>query len=305
MEEGGEEPKKNKLMEIYDKRYKALLLIPIILLILAIAQISYQTITTGDFLNKGVTLKGGLSVSISRENIDIVSLQDFLLSKFPKSDINVRALTSATTQIGVIVEASDIGAKDLILAIEEKIGTLGIDEYTVEITGSSLGASFFRDTFRAMIIAFILMGIVVFFYFRIPIPSSAVIICAVCDIIETLAIVNLLGIKLSTAGIAAFLMLIGYSVDTDILLSTRVLKRKSGTVLDGVISAMKTGMTMTMTTIIAIVVALIFTQSEVIKQIMTILLIGLILDIINTWIQNAGILRWYLEKHHRKEEWAK
>ena len=37
------------------------------------------------------------------------------------------------------------------------------------------------------------------------------------------------------------------------------------------------------------------TQSEVITQIMLILSIGLLLDIPNTWIQNAGILRWYLE----------
>ena len=43
-------------------------------------------------------------------------------------------------------------------------------------------------------------------------------------------------------------------------------------------------------------VALIFTQSEVIRQIMTILLIGLVVDIINTWIQNAGLLLWYVEK---------
>jgi preprotein translocase subunit SecF len=302
---GGEEKKRNFIYEIYDKKYKALLIIPIILLVLAIVQIGYQITTTGDFLNKGVTLKGGLSISISREDIDIVELQGFLMSKFSKADINVRALTSAAEQIGVIVEASDVEANDLILAIEDKIGALSKDEYTVEVTGGSLGASFFKDTFKAVIIAFILMSIVVFAYFRIPIPSIAVIICAVCDILETLAIVNLLGIKLSTAGIAAFLMLIGYSVDTDILLTIRVLKRKEGTVLDGVISAIKTGMTMSITTIVAVVVCLIFAQSDVLKQIMTILLIGLLLDLINTWIQNAGILRWYMEKHHRTEDWKK
>jgi preprotein translocase subunit SecF len=76
------------------------------------------------------------------------------------------------------------------------------------------------------------MGLVVFFYFRSIAPSLAVILEAFSDIIVTLAIFNLTGIKLSTAGIAAFLMLIGYSVDTDILLSTRVLKRKDGTVME-------------------------------------------------------------------------
>ena len=103
---------------------------------------------------------------------------------------------------------------------------------------------------------------------------------------------------MSTAGIVAFLMLIGYSVDTDILLSTKVLKRKEGTVMDRIYGAMRTGLTMTLTTIAAIIVASIFTQSEIIRQIMIILLIGLSVDIINTWIQNVGLLRLYLEKKH-------
>ena len=53
---------------------------------------------------------------------------------------------------------------------------------------------------------------------------------------------------------------------------------------------------MTTTTLVAVVVALIFVHNEVVKQIMIILFIGLIVDILNTWIQNVGILRWYVEK---------
>ena len=95
-------------------------------------------------------------------------------------------------------------------------------------------------------------------------------------------------------------MLIGYSVDTNILLSTRVLKRKEGTEMERFYGAFKTGIMMSSTTLIALTVALIFTQSEIIKQIMIILIIGLLIDLINTWIQNVGILRLYLERKARK-----
>jgi preprotein translocase subunit SecF len=149
------------------------------------------------------------------------------------------------------------------------------------------------------IIAYILGIVLIYIYVSNSIPSIAVILAAVSDIIITLAVVNLLGIKLSTAGIAAFLMLIGYSVDTDILLSTKVLKRKEGEIIDRVLIAFKTGIVMSITTITAVSLALIFTQSEIIKQIMMILLIGLLVDIINTWIQNVGILRWHLEKKQK------
>ena len=145
------------------------------------------------------------------------------------------------------------------------------------------------------------MGLVVFLYFRTFVPSIAVILAAFSDIIVTLAIANLLNFRLSSAGIAAFLMLIGYSVDTDILLSTRVLKRREGTVMDRVFGAAKTGLTMAITTLVAVIVALIFTQSEVIRQIMSILLIGLSVDLINTWIQNVGLLRLYVERKETKQ----
>ena len=144
------------------------------------------------------------------------------------------------------------------------------------------------------------MGLVVLIYFRTFIPSIAVIIAAFSDMIFALAAINLLNIRVGTAGIAAFLMLIGYSVDTDILLTVRVLKRKEGSVMDRIISSIKTGMTETLTALVAITVAMIVTQSEVIRQIMIILLMGLIADIFNTWIQNVGLLRIYVERKAKK-----
>ncbi len=226
----------------------------------------------------------------------------FLKNEFPKADIAVRSLMAAGKLVGVAIDtdAQESGEiKVLTDALEERLG-LEKEDYGVEIMGSSLGNSFFKQTIVALLIAFLLMGVVVFLYFRTLAPSLAVMLAAFSDIIVTLAIFNLTGMKLGTAGVAAFLMLIGYSVDTDVLLSTRVLKRKEGTVMERVLGAMKTGLTMSCTTLTAVVVALIFVESEVIEQIMVILLIGLLVDLVMTWIQNVGILRIYLEKK-RKE----
>jgi len=85
------------------------------------------------------------------------------------------------------------------------------------------------------------MSIVVFIIFRTPIPSIAVIFAAFTDIVLTIATANLLGMSVSTAGIVAILMLIGYSVDSDILLTTRVLKRKDERVNSRIFGAFKTG----------------------------------------------------------------
>jgi len=135
-------------------------------------------------------------------------------------------------------------------------------------------------------------------YIRNSVPSFAVMLSAFADIVMTLAVVNLIGMKLSTAGIVAFLMLIGYSVDTDILLTTRLLRKRHDKIDKALFESFKTGMTMTLTSIIAISTALIvvYPFQSVLNQIFTILLIGLGFDLFNTWITNASILKWYTEE---------
>ena len=290
------------LKSIYEHKYKKLLIIPLVLLLLAVTQIIVQYSITGDFVNRGISLKGGSTISFDYTSaVEPAELELFLNERFPKADISVRTLSSAGKVVSLAVD-SDAQENDeinaLLIALEKKV-KITKENFSVEVTGSSLGTSFFKQILIALLVAFFLMGLVVFIYFRTLAPSLAVILAAASDIVVTLAIFNLTGIKLSSAGIAAFLMLIGYSVDTDILLSTRVLKRKEGTVMERIYGSMKTGLTMSATTLSAILIALIFVQSDTIKQIMIILFIGLLVDLVMTYIQNVGILRLYLERKRK------
>ena len=300
-------PIRQHLFEIYDKKYRLLLIIPMLILLLALAQIGYQVYKTGDFLNRDVSLKGGITLTIPYQgNVDIKQLEAQIKNDFPANEIIIRTLRSAGTVNGVIVEADIEGTEkaqvDKLTGSIEK--SLKIDlstvDYGLEIIGSSLGASFFKESLIALAVAFLFMGLVVLIYFRTFIPSVAIILAAFSDMAVALAVINLMDVRIGTAGVAAFLMLIGYSVDTDILLTVRALKREEGSVMDRIISSLKTGITETMTAIVAVTVAMIVTKSEVIRQIMLILLIGLIADIFMTWIQNVGLLRIYIERKAKK-----
>lgn len=288
------------LKKFYEEKYKLLLIIPIALLLFAVIQIGVQYSTTGDFVNKGVSLKGGSTITINQEfsESEISTLEQSLSGEFPLADISIRELSSAGSMIGISID-SDAQETDEITALSSKVEELtGInsEDYSIEVMGSSLGESFFQQTKWVLLIAFILMGIVVFAYFRSAVPALAIILAAVSDLFITLAIFNLTGSKLGTSGIAAFLMLIGYSVDTNILLSSRLLKKKQGSIIERAYSALSTGLTMTATTLAVLTIAFVLVESDVVKQIMLILLIGLAVDMIMTWIQNMAILRMYLEK---------
>ena len=81
-----------------------------------------------------------------------------------------------------------------------------------------------------------------------------------------------------------------------------MLKTKRKGIKKNIRSAFRTGITMTLTSIAAITAILLSSISPVLAQIATILLIGLSVDLIFTWLQNAVILRWYCEKKHIGEE---
>jgi len=287
------------LKEIYLKNYKKLLIIPIVMFILSFIIIINTFHETGDIVHKDITLKGGVSATVyTKEPKE--DIENFLASRL-EGEFFVRRLTEfgSNEQIGIIVEATDIDAATITKLLEEKLNIeLTEENFSIEETGPTLGESFYKQILNSIIFAFIFMAIVVFITFRNIIPSIAVILTAFFDILVTIAVIDFLGISVSAASIASILLLIGYSIDTDILLTTKALKRKDLEVNERLFSSVKTGLTMTGTTIAALVVGYFISNSIVIQKIFFIIIIGLIADLISTWIMNLGILKIYLDKKH-------
>jgi preprotein translocase subunit SecF len=167
----------------------------------------------------------------------------------------------------------------------------------------TLSAAFWQTGLNVAIMAGILIVVVIFFFFRKIIPSLAVISAAIFDICGALAMMSVFGIPLSLSSIPALLMLVGYSVDTDIMLTTRLLQRREGTPAKRAADSMVTGLTMTGTTLAALAAMIIISyinQVYVIFEIATVIFFGLLADLVSTWLMNAGILLWYLEWKNRK-----
>ena len=277
----------------YDKSYKFLLILPLLMILGSLIYMVSFTVQTGDIIRKDVSLTGGTTLTVYSENASLDDFEKGLKEKF--SDVSVRRLTDFGTgrQLALTVE-SKTKPDDLKKAAEEVLGyALDDNNSSLEFTGEALSKSFYKELLLAMGLAFLFMSITIFLIFRIPLPSLYVISCALADIIIPMTVVNIMGMSLSTAGVAAFLMLIGYSVDSDIVLTTRVLRRKEEALNSRIYSAFRTANTMTLTSLAAVTAGYIITISLVLKQIFFILIIGLITDLIITWLMNASLLKWY------------
>ena len=280
--------------------FKQMLIFPAILFLVSLSILTYTTLTTETHtpVELGMEFQGGMAMIFDSAKTPEQLKEDF--SAFP------------------IIQAREYGGGDRKLLQFGPMKETDITEATKKINseysnsnleirqmGEVVSKGLQGQAVRAILFSFLGMGIVVFLIFRTFVPSMAVVISAFADIAFAAAMMDVFGIVLSLGTVAALLMLIGYSVDTDILLTTRLLKRK-GELNDKIKDAMKTGMTMTLTTLAALIALFVvssgsylvssFTRIDIIRDISVVLIFGLIADIINTWMTNVGILKWYLER---------
>ncbi len=173
--------------------------------------------------------------------------------------------------------------------LEKYIGKI----FSLETVTPMLSKSFAEKVKAAGIASAVLAVIFVFVVFKRFAPSLAVLTGATSDILIALGFLGLTGIPLTLASFAALLMLIGYSLDTDVLLAMRILKTGKGDPRDKAWEALKTGSTMTLTGLLSFtvlfVVALILRISTY-YQIGAVVLAGLVGDLFATWGINAVVL---------------
>jgi len=275
---------------------RRLILITFAVLLISLAFIANKQISTGFFLDKGVELRGGNLVTISFENADFAQVSGLADKIRGEHGVSAYPVTSAIgTQLS-IEETSETNSTALIQQVNS---TLTIKTYEISTIDPKLSSGLIVEIMKGILFAFVAMAVIIFLLFRTPIPSFAVVLAAFSDIVMTVFAMNLLGIQMNMATFVALLMLLGYSVDTDILLTSRTLKEK-GNFAVNYKAALKTGLTMTTASVTALVaVILIAGYSSVFGQLAIVIIIGLLVDIPNTWIQNAIILDWYKEKYNK------
>ncbi|HUS76288.1 MAG TPA: protein translocase subunit SecF [Methanothrix sp.] len=274
---------------------KQIMLIPIAIIILALISLGATYLSTGSPVKLGIEFTGGTLITVpSTESEESVAAE---FASYPLVD--VRNIGSRfMLQFGPM---SDSEYTEL-----AKLANAKFDSPEIRHMGPIYSKELQAQVIRYLPLSFLFMAIVVFVVFRHPMVSLLVVVSAMADILTAAASMNLTGVQLSLGTVAALLMLIGYSVDTDILLSMRVLKRK-GAVEDKIRGAMGTGLTMAGTTIAAIISLIIisnflylivpsFTRMDIIADMTTVLIFGLAADVINTWVTNAQGLRWYMNR---------
>jgi len=268
---------------------KKMVAIPAALFGIAAVIVLITFIITGMPVTPGIDFAGGTAVTLHTD--DTKEEIEAYFAGYDLKSIDEGISGGYYLKFGPMSNEEMMTFNDYILA--------GYPDAGIDQIGANFGETLQKQAFLALLFAFIGMAAVVFIAFRKLLPALTVVFAAVADITITSAVMDICGIELSLATTAALLMLIGYSVDSNILLTTKVLKRQ-GKLEEKMEGAFRTGFIMTSTTFCAILAMFIVSLIGNVPTLYTIsavLLIGLISDLIFTWAFNAGILRMYAQKH--------
>ncbi|MDO8428346.1 MAG: hypothetical protein Q7S92_03975 [Candidatus Diapherotrites archaeon] len=293
------------LNKLYSGNYLRLLVIPLILFVV----LSFLAFVSPG-VKPGIDLQGGTSFTLrTATQISSQELVDFLESEFNLHNVSVTSVSSGT-DYGFIVQFSDTleDSDGLTASIQSRIQTqFNLEEITAfqfrEIA-PAVGAIFWETSVTVVIVAVILLFLVILFLFKDWVPAIVIILAGIFDALAGLAAMPFFGISLSLPTLSALLMVLGYSIDNEVLVNSRINFGVGKTPKEQAVSSFKTGMLMTITALAAVLVMTVFSffnQMISIYEIGIVLFFGLLGDVIVTWLMNTPILLWFAEKKAAKK----
>ncbi len=273
--------------EYPDYSDRQLVAIPLAVLALALVVLLVWALfvpPVGTPVNPGIDFTGGTEM-----HVETTASQEEIEAAFTAEVESIQPIAAQENVYVVTFQSTDTEQ------IRGDAETAGFEIRSESTVSASFGAGAQTEALLGVAIAFLGMSVLVFLMFRTFVPSIAVVASAFSDIVVPLALMNLFGIDLSLATVAALLMIIGYSVDSDLVLNNHILRRR-GDFYESAHRAMQTGVTMTTTSLAAMSVMTIVAyllNVPLLPEIGIVLVFGLLADLMNTYLMNMSLLRWY------------
>jgi preprotein translocase subunit SecF len=270
-----------------DYNNRQLVALPLAALAIALAIILGVFLLTGSPVSLGLDFTGGTELRLTAADASSGDIE----AAFESAGIDVASVRSIGAGDSYVLTTQETDTD----AIETVAREVGDEVQSVDSRSASFGSDTQREALLGIGIAFVGMSVLVGLIFRTFVPSIAVVVSAFSDIVIPVALMNVLNIELSLGAVAALLMIIGYSVDSDILLNNHVLRRHGG-FYESAYRAMRTGISMTLTSIAAMATMFLvswYLGIPLLDDVALILVFGLTADLMNTYMLNMSLLRWY------------
>jgi len=286
-------------------KFKAALMISGVLILVGIASVVMH-----GGLKYGIDFEGGTLVQLKFPEAPAIDSIRSSLKEIGLADSTIQEFGSPDT-ILIRVERADGELKEMgsriKKALEEKKGFTGILIERVEMVGPKVGKDL--RTKALLSIFYAIIGIVIYISWRFELQYAiAAIIALLHDVLITMGAFSVLDKEFTLVIVAAFLTIIGYSLNDTIVVFDRIrenTRRRSKESLSDVINT-SINQTLSRTlltsgTTLLVVVALFFLGGEIIHDFSFALLVGVVVGTYSSiFIASVFLVYWESRAHPKR-----
>lgn len=258
----------------------------------------------------GIDFTGGISMQLRFEKeINIGEIRNILnsigfgnaeIKEFgAKNEILIRIQQQSTTE--------DLSEK-VIKALSEKMPNNKLEIRMKEAVGPRIGSELRSAAIWAILASLGLILMYISWRFEFKFAVGAV-VALFHDVMITLGIFSLLGLEISLAVVAAFLTIIGYSLNDTIVVFDRIRENLKVLRREEYVNVFNTSINQTlsrtiltsMTTFVVVIILFLF-GGEVIHNFSFAIVIGIIVGTYSSvFIASPVVVEWYLKKEREKK----
>ncbi len=286
-------------------KFKTALIISVLLILAGIASIAMQ-----GGLKYGIDFEGGTLVQLKFPEAPAIDSIRSVLREMQFEDSTIQEFGSPDT-ILIRVERSDgelqeMGSK-IKAALEEKKGFSGILIERVEMVGPKVGKDLRMKALLSILYAII--GIVIYISWRFELQYAiAAIIALLHDVLITMGAFSVLDKEFTLVIVAAFLTIIGYSLNDTIVVFDRIRENTRRRSKESLIDVINTSINQTLSrtlltsgTTLLVVAALFFLGGEIIHDFSFALLVGVVVGTYSSiFIASVFLVYWDSRAHPKR-----
>ncbi|BBL45492.1 preprotein translocase subunit SecF [Nanobdella aerobiophila] len=283
-----------KLLSSIEKNYKKFILISIVLFLLFGSILLYNSFKNGYIINKSITISGGYITLINNNHITNTEIYNIL------NQMNISKYVLYNTPNIIYIESKNqINETELVNLINSEYNIqLSPSDISIQQYSSIVGNLIFNQFAQFVIIVMMLSGFIIFLAYRISNVTLNIISTIAFDILGLLTVLSLTGYPIGANGFIAMLMILGFAIDNNVVLSTNIVKEKEKTFLERIKMSFRVGMAMEIIALYALIILYLIVPEPSVKEFSLVLSIGIIFDLLYYLIGNIPIYKYF---EHRKE----
>ncbi|MFZ8800831.1 MAG: hypothetical protein ACO2ON_01470 [Candidatus Nanopusillus sp.] len=286
-----------KILSFIENNYKKFLLLSISLFAIFVGIILFNYFKYGYIINKSITISGGYVTLINNNyNLTNTEIQNIL------NQMNMTDYVLYSTSNIIYIASRDQINGTLLISLLDQYYNISIQPSDISIQqySSLVGELIFNQFLFFVILAMILAAFVIFIAFRVSNTTLNIISTILFDVIGLLAILSITKYPIGANGFIAMLMILGFAIDNNVVLSTNMIKEKDKPFIERVKMSFRVGMLMEIIALYTLLLLYFIVPDPSVKEFAFVLSTATILDLTYYLIGNIPLYKYFEAKKEQE-----